>query len=103
MLLTALAVMMCATLAQHLGLSEAAAGVAARIARCPKCMSFWCTALALLALGCDPLATAGLSLLMAYASHWFGLALCALNILFDRTWQKTNNPGRKDGRTRRRK
>lgn len=94
MLPTALVVMMCATLAQHLGLSEAVVGVVARVAKCPKCMSFWCTALVLIYLGCDPLVAAGLSLLMAYASHWFGIALYALNYLYDRLWQKIDRQRR---------
>lgn len=80
--------MMSATLAQHLGLPEAVAGVVARVAKCPKCMSFWCSALILLLSECDPVIAVGLSLLMAYLSHWFGLVLYKLNDLYDTIWQR---------------
>lgn len=88
MVLTALAVMLAATLAQHLGLSEAVAGVLVKIAKCPKCMSFWCTLAVLLYAGCDVFTALGLSLITAYVSQWLGLVLYALNIMYNRIWER---------------
>ena len=38
---TALTAMAAATLAQHLGLTEAIGKIITKIAKCPKCCSFW--------------------------------------------------------------
>ena len=63
---TAIIAMMAATLIQHLGLSEAAAGVDGKIARCGKCRSFWVTLLVLLNTGAGVLESVMISVLMAY-------------------------------------
>lgn len=95
MLLTALLSCIVATLAQHLGLTEAVARIGLRIARCSKCTSFWATVLVLAFSGCEPAMIAGLSVLSAYLSHWVGLALLHLNNLYNSIWQrKTNHQGR---------
>lgn len=81
-------VMMCATLAQHLGLPQAVADVVSRIAGCPMCCSFWSSLLVLVLIGCDTFIAVGLSLLMAYLSHWFGLVLMMFNGLYDGLWRR---------------
>lgn len=84
----ALIVMMCATLAQHLGLAQAIAEVISKIADCPRCCSFWSSFLILVLIGCNIFIALGLSLIMAYLSHWFGLMLFVLNRLYDTIWRR---------------
>lgn len=88
MIRIALIAMMCATLAQHLGLTQAISGVASKIADCPRCCSFWSSFLILVLMGCNIFIAVGLSLFMAYLSHWFGLMLFVLNRLYDKIWQR---------------
>ena len=76
-------------LIQHLGLSEAVVGVVQKIAKCPKCCAFWLTLSTLAYFGYDPLASLALSILMAYLSSFFGLALVLLNRLYLWLWEKT--------------
>lgn len=85
----ALISMVVGVLIQHLGLSEAAVGVVQRIAKCPKCCAFWLTLATLAYFGYDPLASLALSILMAYMSSFFGLALVLLNRLYLWLWEKT--------------
>jgi hypothetical protein len=87
MLLTALIAMLVATLAHHLGLSEAVAKVISKILKCPRCLTFWFVLFVLFACGCNILIAIGLSLLMAYCSIWTELLLDALNRLYERIWQ----------------
>lgn len=89
MLLTALLVMLFATTAQHLGLTQAVAEIAGKIAGCSMCCTFWCCVAVLLFLGADVITTAALSLLMAYLSHWFALVLVRLNSLHSELWERT--------------
>lgn len=91
----ALIAMMCLTLAQHLGLTQAIAEVASKIAECPKCCSWWGTLLVLILLECDIFIAIGLSLLMAYLSHWFGFVLLMLNNIYDRVWEKLQRKKKK--------
>lgn len=88
MIKTALAVMVFATTAQHLGLTEAVAGVLDKIAGCHMCSTFWCSLAVLLLCGADVFTAAGLSLLMAYLSHWFGLVLELLNRIYTKLWER---------------
>ena len=46
-MLVALIAMVVAVLAHHLGLSEAIAKVVSKVARCPKCLTFWLVLLVL--------------------------------------------------------
>lgn len=89
MMLIALIAMMLATLAQHLGLPEAVARVVLRVAKCPKCLSFWIALLVLVRSGCNVFAAVGLSLTVAYLSFWFGLLLGWLNRKYAKLWQIT--------------
>lgn len=88
MMLIALIVMMFATLAHHLGLPEAIARVGLKVAKCPKCLSFWIALLVLVFVGCNAFFAIGLSLIVAYLSFWFGLLLGWLNRKYDELWQR---------------
>ena len=86
----ALAVMIVAGLAHHLGLPQAIASVVAKVARCPKCLTFWATFIILLMVGSGLLFAAMLSVLMAYLSHYWGLVMMILNDLYDKLWRRIN-------------
>lgn len=88
MMSIALIAMMLATLAHHLGLPEAVARVGLKVAKCPKCLSFWIALLVLVLFGCNVFVAVGLSLVAAYLSFWFGLLLGVLNRKYDELWQK---------------
>ena len=83
MILTAFAVMIAATLMQHLGLAEAIATNVAKICSCNQCFVFWASILALLYSGCNIIQAAVLSILFAYLSNWFIVALVHLQKLFN--------------------
>lgn len=88
MALIALIAMMLATLAHHLGLPEAIARVVLKVAKCPKCLSFWLALFVLILFGCNAFVAIGLSLIAAYLSFWLGLLLGWLNRKYDELWQK---------------
>lgn len=91
-LLTALSVMMAATLAQHLGLTEAVASVATKIAKCHMCCSFWCC-MAVLLLGSFPIPESiALSIVMSYMSNYFALLLMLGQKIYNALWQRLNKP-----------
>lgn len=81
--------MVCAVLIQHLGLTMEMAKVAGKIAACYKCCTFWCCLLTLLIRRADILTAVGLSICMAYLSHYFSLLLIVLQKVYDWLWQKT--------------
>ena len=88
MMLIALIAMVLSTLAQHLGLPEAIARVGLKVARCPKCLSFWIALIVLVLFGCNVFVAVWLSLVAAYLSFWFGLLLGVLNRKYDDLWQR---------------
>lgn len=88
MLWVALLTMVCATLAQHLGLTEKIAQIGSQILICPKCLPFWGSLAVLFLSGCEPLYAAGLSLFMAYVSNWMGFIYIGLNKIYSKLWQK---------------
>lgn len=90
MIWIALMVMIVSGMAHHLGLPQAIASVVARVTRCPKCLTFWATLIVLLIAGSGLFLAVMLSVLMAYLSHYWGLALMVLNDLYDRLWQRIN-------------
>jgi len=90
MLLIALITMSVASTAQHLGFTAQVAKIASQIARCPKCVSFWCALAVLAYMRCNPLIAMGLSFFVAYLSYWWGLGLMVLNKLYDKIWQRIN-------------
>ncbi len=87
-LLTAIAVMIAATLMQHLGLAEAVSKVVGKIASCNQCCTFWTVCAALVYFQQDLVVAAMLSIFMAYASNWFVLLLIYLQRLFARLYEK---------------
>lgn len=89
-LLIAIAVMMAATIAVHLGLAQAICNVLCKVCKCHKCMSFWITLAVLLLIGCNIIVAAMLSLIMSYMSNWFGLLLMWLNDKYGELWLKLN-------------
>ncbi len=87
---TAIAVMMSATIAVHLGLPKAIASVVCKICNCHKCLSFWATLGVLWWSGCDMVAAILLSFAMAYLSNWFGILLIWLNRQYTELWERVN-------------
>lgn len=90
MVLIALTAALAAILGQHLGLAGELAQLAVKIAKCPKCTTFWVTLAALIYSGCDVIAAVALSMLMAYLSFWVGFVLIGAQKLYDAIWQKIN-------------
>ena len=88
----AMLVMAAATLAVHLGLPEAITIVVSKVSGCHKCMSFWSTFIVLLCIGADIVTAALLSVISAYLSNWAGVLLIVINHLYERLWQRVNNP-----------
>ena len=89
-LLIAIAVMMAATIAVHLGLAQAVCNVLCKVGKCHKCMAFWVTLAVLLLIGCNIIIAAMLSLLMSYVSNWFAMLLVWLNYKYEELWQRLN-------------
>lgn len=86
MLWIALLTMVCATIAQHLGLAEKIAQIGSQVMACPKCLSFWATLFVLLVNGCNILCAVGLSLFMAYIANWVGFAYYGAEKLYETRW-----------------
>nr|DAH42795.1 MAG TPA: RecR protein [Caudoviricetes sp.] len=86
--LIAIATMIAATLAQHLGLAEAIARIVDKVASCPQCFTFWATMSALLYLGHDVYASALSAIVVAYLSNWFVLLLLILQRKFTKLYEK---------------
>jgi hypothetical protein len=82
--------MIVAGLAHHLGLPQAIASVVAKVARCPKCLTFWATFIVLLIVGSGLLFAVMLSVLTAYLSHYWGLVMMLLNDLYNKLWERVN-------------
>lgn len=88
--LIAIAVMMSATIAVHLGLPQAIWSVAGKVCKCHKCLSFWATLGVLIWLRYDIVTAMLLSVAMAYLSNWFGVLLIWLNRKYTELWQRLN-------------
>ena len=86
----AMLTMFVATVATHLGLPQAIAGVVMKICKCHKCLSFWLTLIALMLIGCPMNLVALLSVLVAFLSHWLGMVLVWFNKIYERLWQRLN-------------
>lgn len=93
MVLTALSVMIAATLIQHLGLAEAVVGVLGKVTKCNQCFVFWSVLAALVYDGCNIIQAVVLSILAAYLSNWFILILIQLQRLFDYIYGKEKDKG----------
>lgn len=90
--LIAIATMIAATLAQHLGLAEAMARVVDKVASCPQCFTFWTTMTALLYLGYDVYVSALAAIVAAYLSNWFVLLLLIVQRKFTQLYEKKDTP-----------
>lgn len=86
----AVAVMVVATTACHLGLPQEVAKVLCKIMRCHKCLSFWTSLAVLFLTGCPLLIAVPLSLMSAYLSNWYAVFLVVLNQIHDRLWNHLN-------------
>ena len=86
----AVAVMVIATTACHLGLPQEVAKVLCKIMRCHKCLSFWTSLAVLFLTGCPLLIAVPLSMMSAYLSNWYAVLLVLLNRLYDKLWQRIN-------------
>ena len=87
---TALLIMVFTTLMHHLGFPEAVARLLLKVAKCPKCVTFWVLLFSLLALGEELYVAVGLSFFMAYLSLWVTLLFGGLTKLYNLLWQKLN-------------
>lgn len=87
-IVTACLVMVSASLAVNLGLSDAVASVTGKILRCPTCLTFWSALIVLISMGEDILLSGVLSIASAYLSNYFGLLLGRLNQTYERLWQQ---------------
>ena len=86
----AMVLMMVSTIAVHLGLPEAIAGVVSKVCKCHKCLSFWSTLIVLTYCTGDIVAASLLSIVAAYVSNWFAMLLILLNRLYNELWQRMN-------------
>lgn len=87
----ALIAMIVAALAQHLGLSEAVARIILKVAKCPKCLTFWSVLAVEIVTQENLLIAIGLSLMCAYLVSWVGLFLEFLYQLYEKLWQRLND------------
>ena len=90
MIVIAIAVMVCATMATHLGVSQAVSIVISRICKCHKCLTFWATLAVFLLLVGDIVSAFAIAICNAYLSNWFGLLLVWLNNKYNELWQRLN-------------
>lgn len=88
MIWIAIVVVICVCVAHHQGLPQAIAYTILKVAKCYKCLSFWCVLAVLLLNGCDVFTALLLSILMSYLAHYLNLGLKALNNLYNWLWQK---------------
>lgn len=92
-ILVAFCVMIGASLAQHLGLTDAVSKVIGKIASCPMCCTFWCCVSVLVLIYGVPIHYALLTAICAsYASHWFVVLLIILQHKYNSLWQRLTNP-----------
>jgi hypothetical protein len=88
MIWIAIVVTIAVCIAHHQGLPQAIAQTILKVAKCYKCLSFWCVLAVLLLYGCNILVSLLLSIIMSYLAHYLNLGLKALNNLYNWLWQK---------------
>ncbi len=93
--LTAVAVMVVATIATHLSLPQAVMGVVSKVCKCHKCLSFWATLVVLCWSGSGIVAATLLAMSVSYLSHWFGLLLVWLNRKYNELWERIESASKK--------
>lgn len=95
----AITIALAVALASHMGLCSAVASrikilgpTIVKVIRCPKCLTFWLSALWLIAHGQALLASVMVSLLCSYAVLWITLLLELLYKIYTNIWRKMINP-----------
>lgn len=88
MIVKILAVMVAATLAQHLGLLEAVAKVVEKVAGCSMCSTFWACMAVSVYMGEDLALSFLFAIVAAYLSAWLGLLLILLQRLYNESWER---------------
>ena len=69
-------------------------GFSSKILSCPKCCTFWCALVLLLAGRNKLLPSVAVSFGSSYAAMWLALALDALAVIYNKAYEKiTKNPG----------
>lgn len=88
-ILTPIATMVIATLAVHMGLTDAILKVVSKVATCSQCATFWGT-LTVLTVFCNGsvVVDVTVSVIAAYTSNWFVLLLIYLQSKYNRLWQR---------------
>lgn len=97
--LTAIAVMIAATLIQHLGLAEAVSQVIIKVSGCNQCFVFWTSMMAMLYLHQNVVLAVVLSILMSYASNWFILLLIWLQRKYTEIYGNENENENEEARS----
>jgi hypothetical protein len=92
----AIMTMIIAVTAQHLGLTEAIAKVITKIAVCYKCCTMWLTFAALLYCGYELILSLLLSIIVAYASHYYAIVLILSQRLYNKIWARLNEKIKKN-------
>ena len=90
MLITALITTFIAIMAHHLGLTEEIAKLIFKIAKCPKCTTFWLTLCVMLYCGEIVIVAVAIAILMAYLSNWCVFILIGAQRFYDCLWRKLN-------------
>ena len=73
-------------------------GFSLMVLSCPKCCTFWCTLVLLLADRYKLLPSVAVSFGSSYIAMWLALALDALTIIYNRAYEKiTQNQGSSEG------
>ena len=88
----AMAAMVGAVLAVHLGLTEAIARTVLKAAQCHRCTTFWLTLSVLVSIKTTLPLAALLSIIMSYLSNYLLLLFLILQKLHDRLWQRIQSP-----------
>lgn len=79
-----------ATLANHMGLVEAAERVIRHrlpVLNCSKCLTFWSVLAYTIATGTPAVASVAISFLAAYAATWLELLLYYMNTLYNKGYE----------------
>lgn len=90
--LTAMAAMVGACLAVHLGLTGAIARTVLKAAQCHRCATFWLTLSVLVSIKTALPLAALLAIIMSYLSNYVILLFLVLQKFHDSLWQRIQNP-----------
>lgn len=82
------AVMVSATMMQHLGLTEEIGKVVLKILQCNMCCTFWATMAVLIMEDVPVMMAALLAITAAFVSNWFALLLAVVDKIYHKIWQR---------------